>query len=71
MAAAKKYRVLVGINYPSPSGRGEKRAEPGDLVDDLSEKVTAAWLKQGIIEPASIPKKDSKLNETDDDEGEG
>ncbi|HZN76027.1 MAG TPA: hypothetical protein VFC00_30720 [Micromonosporaceae bacterium] len=49
--AAKRYRVLVGINYP-PKGKGdtEKRAEPGDVVDDLPPGVVKVWLEQGVIE---------------------
>ncbi len=35
--SAKKYRVLVGINWPDGQG-GERRAEPGD-------SLTAAELK--------------------------
>lgn len=48
--AAKRYRVLVGINY-LPKGKGdiEKRAEPGDVVDDLPPGVVKVWLEQGVI----------------------
>lgn len=49
--ASKAYRVLVGINY-LPRGRGttEKRAEPGELVDDLPASVVEVWLEQRVIE---------------------
>jgi hypothetical protein len=40
------YKVLTGIDYAG------KRAEPGDLVDDLPSK-SISWLReQGHIEPA-------------------
>ena len=40
-----KYKVLVGVDYP-PS----KRAEAGDVVDDLPVD-SVKWLKeQGLIE---------------------
>lgn len=44
-----KHRVLIGINYPDGAG-GEKRAEPGDIVDDLPAK-SVKWLEaDGIVE---------------------
>lgn len=44
------YRVLVGLDYPPG-----KRAEPGDVVDDLP-KESVKWLEEdGKIEPASPP----------------
>ncbi len=43
-----KYRVLVGLNYPTP--RGEKRAEAGDVVDDLPKKSLEWLLRQGHVE---------------------
>lgn len=44
-----KFKVLVGINYPTKGGK-EKRAEPGDVVDDIP-KIDHKWLlEQGIIE---------------------
>lgn len=47
--AAKSWRVLVGVNYPTKSG--EKRAEPGDIVTDLPAS-SVPWLhEQGCIEP--------------------
>jgi hypothetical protein len=46
------YKVLVGIDYAG------KRAEPGDVVNDLPAK-SILWLsEQNIIEPAdnaSVP----------------
>jgi len=47
-----RQRVLVGLNYPGSGGK-EKRAEPGDVVDDLPEKAVASLTKQGAIEPAT------------------
>jgi len=64
-ARRRRYRVLVGLNYPtSPSvltrlaagedvpreQRHETRAEPGDIVDDLPEMSVKWLLKKGIIE---------------------
>jgi hypothetical protein len=68
-----KYKVIVGLSY---SG---KRAEPGDIVDDIPTR-SIKWLKdQGIIESvASKPKAeteedtpappvlDSEVTESDD-----
>lgn len=50
---AKQYRVLVGLDYPR-GGRGpDRRAEPGDVVDDLP-KTSVPWLlEQGAIEEVS------------------
>lgn len=43
-----KYRVLTGLDYPV---KGEyKRAEPGDIVDDIPEKSIGWLLRQGHIE---------------------
>jgi hypothetical protein len=47
-----KQRVLVGLNYPDGKG-GEKRAEPGDIVDDLPERSVKGLQKNGYVEPAS------------------
>jgi hypothetical protein len=44
------YRVMRGITYPA--GGGEKRAEPGDLVDDLPESAVEWLLADGAVEPA-------------------
>lgn len=47
-----KFLVLNGLNYPDPSGV-EKRAEPGDQVEDIPEKA-AKWLaRDGHIVPAT------------------
>lgn len=43
-----KYKVLVGLNYPTP--KGEKRAEPGDVVDDIPKKSVGWLLRQECIE---------------------
>ena len=42
-----QYRVNVGIDY---AGR---RAEPGDLVDDIPTRSVKWLLDQGIIEEAA------------------
>lgn len=49
---AAQYRVVVGLNYPTPEG--EKRAEPGDVVDDLPAEAVEGpegLLAQGAIVP--------------------
>jgi hypothetical protein len=47
----KKYRVMIGINYPSEVGAGpEVRAEIGDIVDDIPKGAIGWMLDQGIIE---------------------
>jgi len=55
-----RYRVRDGLNRPDGKG-GERRYEPGDLVDDLSD-AEITWLSDGgHIEPApskSPPKKE-------------
>ena len=50
------YRVLNGINYPGKDGK-EKRAEPGETVDDLPEHDGSIdWLlAKGHIEPVNAP----------------
>lgn len=45
-ATAVQYRVLVGINYPP----GNRRANPGDLVDDIPPASVADLLVLGVIE---------------------
>jgi hypothetical protein len=40
-----KYKVLVGLDYPP-----DKRAEPGDVVDDLPRQSIPWLLEQGYIE---------------------
>lgn len=42
-----QYRVNVGIDY---AGR---RAEPGDLVDDIPTRSVKWLLEQGVIEEAT------------------
>lgn len=42
------YRVLVGIDYPP-----DKRADAGDVVNDLPPKSVRWLLSQGLIEDAS------------------
>ena len=42
-----EYQVLIGLNYPP-----DKRAEPGDVVDDLPQKSVSWLLEQGYIEVA-------------------
>lgn len=45
-----KYRALVGLDYPP--GR---RAEPGDVVEDLPRESIGWLLRDGLIEPAEQP----------------
>jgi hypothetical protein len=45
------YRVLVGLSYRPRMGKAEKRAEPGDVVEDLPVKSVAWLLRRGAIEP--------------------
>lgn len=42
-----RYRVLKGINYP-PNNR---RAEPGDIVDDLPDYGIRGFIHAEAIEP--------------------
>lgn len=51
-AKAPKYLVLTGLNYPPDN----KRAEPGDVVDDLPDYSIDPLLRQGAIEPAADKK---------------
>lgn len=47
-----QYRVLVGLDYPP-----DRRAEAGDVVDDLPGK-SIKWLTEiGAIEPVNGPSK--------------
>jgi hypothetical protein len=47
MADEKRtFIVVTGINYKTPDG--EKRANPGDKVDDLPKR-SIAWLKRQKI----------------------
>jgi len=47
-----QYRVLTGLNYPP-----DKRAEIGDVVDDLPAQSVKWLLADGLIEDASKPAK--------------
>jgi hypothetical protein len=50
------YRALVGLDYPPG-----KRAEPGDVVDDLPEKSVKWLIRDGKIEEVgSAPDKPKK-----------
>lgn len=49
------YRVLVGLDYPP-----DRRAEAGDVVDDLPGKSIKWLTEQGLIEPADKSKSASK-----------
>lgn len=42
------YRVLAGLSYPP-----DRRAEPGDVVDDIPPQSVKWLLSQGIIQDAS------------------
>jgi hypothetical protein len=53
--AKQKYRVIQGIDYPE-----DRRAEPGDVVDDLPADAIAGLLKDGAIETADENKADKK-----------
>lgn len=44
-----KYRVVIGLNYPDGKG-GEKRAEPGETVNDLPLTSVSWLLEQNCIE---------------------
>lgn len=44
-----QYRVNVGIDYAG------KRAEPGDLVDDIPTRSVKWLLEQGIVEEVTKP----------------
>jgi hypothetical protein len=43
----RMYAVVVGIDYKTPLG--EKRANPGDRVDDIPAKSVRWLLEQGAI----------------------
>jgi hypothetical protein len=55
-----KYRVLQGIDYPP-----NKRAEMGDVVEDLPPTAIKWLLESGLIEDASKPAKkvEAKIEE--------
>lgn len=47
-----RYRVLMGLDYPP-----NKRAEIGDIVEDLPAQSVKWLLADGLIEDADKPKK--------------
>lgn len=47
----KEFRVAIGLNY------GDKRAEVGDVVNDLPEDDIEVLLALGAIEPHTPKKK--------------
>ena len=63
-----QYRVLVGLNYPPA-----RRAEPGDVVEDLPGKSVKWLTESGAIElvPSATPVKPSarKSNEGEGSDG--
>jgi hypothetical protein len=54
-----QYRVLVGLSYPP-----DRRAEPGDLVDDLPGKSVKWLTDQGAIEAVSAAPKPTVKKES-------
>lgn len=44
-ASKPRYRVNIGLNYPP-----NRRAEPGDVVDDLPRTTVVLLQEQGVIE---------------------
>lgn len=46
MTKSKRYRVVTGLDY------NDRRAEPGDVVDDLPAKSVKWLTEQGHIVPA-------------------
>jgi hypothetical protein len=56
--AAVKYRALVGLSYPP-----DRRAEAGDVVDDLPAKSIKWLLEQDLIEPVGKPSADTSKGE--------
>ena len=64
-ATVAKYKVLVGIDYPP-----NKRAEAGDIVDDLPSG-SLKWLReQEIIEIVEDGKKSKSVEDTPVEEPE-
>lgn len=51
------YKILVGIDYAG------KRAEPGDLADDIPAKSIPWLLEQNIIEKADDSPRPAKPRE--------
>ena len=52
MAAKKVFRVLVGVDYRTAKGE-PKRAEPGDVVDDLPSAAVGWLLEDRVVEPVT------------------
>ena len=44
--AKGKFKVLIGVNY----GPTDKRAEPGDIIDDFPAADAKSFVEQGILE---------------------
>lgn len=70
-----RYRVIAeGINYPDPHRDGEeRRAEQGDILDDLAPAVEQALLEMSAIEavePDAQTSAADRRDVTDDEEGE-
>lgn len=66
-----QYRVLVGIDYPP-----NKRAEAGDVVDDLPGSSTKWLLTEGFIEavdgkPTTKTTKTTFKTDAKDGDGDG
>lgn len=51
-----RYRVLAGLDYKVDGA--PRRAEPGEVVDDLPEKSTGWLLRRRAIEEAPEPDPD-------------
>lgn len=47
--APASYRVLIGASFPGGQGKS-RRIKPGQVVDDLPERVIKPLLEQGAIE---------------------
>ena len=65
-----KYRILKGVNYTPSRGGQERRAEPGDVVEDLPGRIIPTWRDEGVIEPVGstgrVPKKRPVSKKGDD-----
>ncbi|HZT61007.1 MAG TPA: hypothetical protein VFA21_20550 [Pyrinomonadaceae bacterium] len=53
MSEKQKYIVKTGMNYDY--GDNERRAEPGDVVDDLPAESVPWLLEQGHIAECTVP----------------
>ncbi len=47
---AKRYRVLRGIDYTTAAGAA-KRAEPGDVVEDVQSRSVKWMVDSGVLAP--------------------